>query len=173
MRSRIDVALARRLIDRQFPQWSSLPISEVELDGWDNRTFGLGSELSVRLPTGGWYAKQVEKEQRWLPVLAPQLPLPIPTPVAHGSPDDDFPHPWSVYRWLDGEPAASAPVADATEFATALARFLTALAGVDATGGPEPGDHNFFRGAPLGVYQGEALEAIDRLGDEVERIVAS
>ena len=58
----IDEALARRLIDSQFPEWSDLPITKVELDGWDNRTFRLGSELTIRLPTGDWYAKQVAKE---------------------------------------------------------------------------------------------------------------
>ena len=82
----IDAALARRLVDGQFPQWSDLPIAPVAFDGWDNRTFRLGSELTVRLPSGSWYAQQVEKEQRWLPVLAPQLPLPIPAPVARVSP---------------------------------------------------------------------------------------
>ena len=85
-RSSIDVALARRLVDAQFPRWSALAITEVAVDGWDNRTFRLGPELTVRLPSGEWYAKQVAKEQRWLPVLAPQLPLPIPTPVAAGAP---------------------------------------------------------------------------------------
>jgi aminoglycoside phosphotransferase (APT) family kinase protein len=165
----IDAALARRLVDRQFPQWSDLPVTTVELDGWDNRTFRLGSELSVRLPTGSWYAQQVAKEQRWLPVLAPQLPLPIPTPVAEGTPDSGFPYPWSVYRWLDGEPVATAGVADLTGFATALAGFLGALARVDATGGPEPGEHNFFRGGPLATYEAETVEAIDALGDEIPR----
>ena len=48
----IDVSLARRLIDGQFPQWSHLPITAVEVDGWDNRTFRLGAELTVRLPSG-------------------------------------------------------------------------------------------------------------------------
>jgi aminoglycoside phosphotransferase (APT) family kinase protein len=168
-RDRIDIALARRLVDSQFPHWSELPIREVALDGWDNRTFRLGSELSIRLPTGSWYAQQVEKEQRWLPALAPQLPLPIPAPVAQGRPDGDYPFPWSVYRWLEGEPAATAPVADLSGFATALAAFLNALAAVDATGGPEPGEHNWFRGAPLGVYEGETLDALERLGDEIPR----
>jgi aminoglycoside phosphotransferase (APT) family kinase protein len=70
-RSTIDVSLARRLIDSQFPVWSDLPIAEVEFDGWDNRTFRLGPAMSVRLPSGSWYAEQVDKEQRWLPVLAP------------------------------------------------------------------------------------------------------
>jgi aminoglycoside phosphotransferase (APT) family kinase protein len=165
----IDAALARRLIDAQFPQWSHLPIAPVEHDGWDNRTFRLGSELSVRLPSGAWYAKQVDKEQRWLPVLAPQLPLPIPTPVARGEPDPGYPYPWSVYRWLDGELASRARIDDLTGFAADLAAFLNALGRVEAVGGPQPGEHNFFRGGPLATYEGEALEAIDALGDEIPR----
>jgi aminoglycoside phosphotransferase (APT) family kinase protein len=164
----IDAALARRLVDAQFPQWSSLPIEPVELDGWDNRTFRLGSELSIRLPTGDWYAKQVSKEQRWLPVLAPRLPLPIPAPVAQGRPGDGFPYPWSVYRWLEGAPAAVAGVGDMVAFATDLARFLAALYRVDG-GGPPPGEHNWYRGAPLTTYEAETHEAIAALGDEIPR----
>jgi aminoglycoside phosphotransferase (APT) family kinase protein len=163
----IDVSAARGLIDRQFPQWSHLPLAAVEFDGWDNRTFRLGSELTVRLPSGDWYAQQVDKEQRWLPVLAPQLPLPIPSPVAKGEPDAGFPHPWSVYRWLDGEVASKARIGDRVRFATTLAGFLTALGRIDATGGPAPGQHNFYRGGPLATYEGETLQAIDALGDEV------
>jgi aminoglycoside phosphotransferase (APT) family kinase protein len=163
-RSTIDVSLARRLIDSQFPQWSDLPIAEVEVDGWDNRTFRLGSELTVRLPTGDWYAKQVDKEQRWLPVLAPQLPLPIPLPVAKGEPDSAFPYPWSVYSWLDGELASRRRIRNLPSFATTLARFLNALRGVYATGGPAPGEHNFYRGGPLATYEDETLQAIEALG---------
>ena len=123
----------------------------------------------MRLPSGDWYAKQVDKEQRWLPVLAPQLPLPIPTPVAKGAPDAGFPYPWSVYRWLDGELASRAHIDNLSSFATTLAGFLNALRRADATGGPPPGQHNFFRGGPLATYEQEALEAIDKLGDEVPR----
>jgi aminoglycoside phosphotransferase (APT) family kinase protein len=165
----IDVSLARRLVDSQFPQWSDLPITAVEFDGWDNRTFRLGSEFTVRLPTGDWYAQQVDKEQRWLPVLAPQLPLPIPSPVARGRPDFGFPYEWSVYRWLDGDLASKVRIGDLTGFATTLAGFLNVLGRVDATGGPGPGQHNFFRGGPLATYEDEALTAIDTLGDEVPR----
>jgi aminoglycoside phosphotransferase (APT) family kinase protein len=157
----IDAALARRLVDAQFPQWRGLPLRPVEHDGWDNRTFRLGDELSVRLPTGNWYALQVAKEQRWLPVLAPQLPLPIPTPVAHGAPGCGFPYPWSVYRWLDGEPAATARIDDLPAFADAVAGFLNALRAIDASDGPPPGRHNFFRGGPLATYEAETLAAID------------
>jgi len=163
----IDACLARRLVDSQFPQWSHLPIGSVELDGWDNRSFRLGSELTVRLPSGDWYAHQVDKEQRWLPVLAPRLPLPIPAPVARGEPGCGFPYPWSVYRWLDGEVAATARIADLPAFATDLAAFLSALRRIDAAGGPAPGEHNFHRGGPLATYEQETLEAIERLGSEI------
>jgi len=168
-RSAIDAALARRLIDSQCPQWSSLPITAVQLDGWDNRTFRLGSELSVRLPTGPWYAQQVDKEQRWLPVLAPRLPLPIPAPVHRGEPGCGFPYPWSVYRWIDGTPATLAAPADPAAFASALAAFLVALRRVEAAGGPPPGEHNFFRGGPLATYAADTLVAIDALGDAIPR----
>jgi aminoglycoside phosphotransferase (APT) family kinase protein len=165
----IDAALARRLIDAQFPQWSHLAIEPVEVDGWDNRTFRLGSELSIRLPTGDWYAQQVDKEQHWLPVLAPQLPLPIPTPVARGEPAAGYPYSWSVYRWLDGDLASRARIDDLTGFAASLAAFLNALARIDATGGPEPGQHNFYRGGPLATYEAETLAAVDALGQEIPR----
>jgi aminoglycoside phosphotransferase (APT) family kinase protein len=165
----IDVSLARRLIASQFPQWAHLRVAAVEFDGWDNRTFRLGSELTVRLPSGDWYAKQVDKEQRWLPVLAPRLPLPIPMPVAKGEPDAGFPYPWSVYRWLDGELASQATIGDLPGFATTLAGFLNALGRVDATGGPAAGEHNFYRGGLLATYEDEALEAVDALGNEVPR----
>ena len=164
---RIDAELARALVDSQFPRWSDLPITPVEVDGWDNRTFRLGTELTVRLPSGDWYAEQVAKEQRWLPVLGPRLELPIPAPVAQGEPGCGFPYAWSVYRWLDGELAARAPIGDPPRFAADLAAFLNALGRLDATGGPEPGRHNFFRGGPPATYDRETLEAIEALRGEI------
>jgi len=164
----IDEHLARRLVDQQFPQWAGLPVRRVDHDGWDNRTFRLGDRMTVRLPSGPWYALQVGKEQRWLPQLAPQLPLPIPVPLARGEPADGYPYPWSVYGWLDGEIATHAEIADLTAFATAVAGFLAALRRVDATGGPGPGEHNFFRGGPLTTYAEETVEAIAALGGEID-----
>ena len=156
----IDVALVRRLVDAQFPEYRGLPVRAVELDGWDNRTFRLGDDLSVRLPSARGYLGQVAKEHEWLPRLAPLLPLPIPSPVAQGEPDAGYPFPWSVYRWLPGTPLALAGEVDGVALATDLGRFLTALRQADATGGPPPGSHNFFRGDPPGVYRDEAIAAM-------------
>jgi len=166
-RDSLDAGLAERLVRAQFPQWADLPVRPVDLPGWDNRTFRLGDAMSIRLPTGPWYALQVEKEQRWLPVLAPQLPLPIPTPVAQGRPGQGYPYAWSVYRWIDGQPARRDTIGSLTTFATDLAGFLAALQRADATDGPQPGRHNFFRGAPLDTYEREARDAITELGGDI------
>src|SRR5215469_14946782 len=120
----ITADLVSRLIADQFPQWAGLPVRPVEADGWDNSTFRLGQTMSVRLPSTGAYVEQVDKEQRWLPVLAAQLPLPIPEPLAKGVPGNGFPRPWSVYRWIDGEPATAEGVTDMPGFAADLADFL-------------------------------------------------
>jgi len=166
---RIDAHLARTLVDAQFPQWAQLQIAPVSVGGVDNRTFRLGQDLSVRLPSGDWYALQVAKEQRWLPVLAPQLPLPIPQPVAQGDPGLGYPYPWSVYGWLDGEPASARSIADLCEFARTLAGFLNGLKRADPTGGPAPGRHNYYRGGPLSRYADEAYAAVAALKSEIDR----
>jgi aminoglycoside phosphotransferase (APT) family kinase protein len=169
----VDAALVRRLIAAQFPQWSGLSVRPVANPGWDNRSFRLGDELSVRLPSHERYAAQVAKEHRWLPRLAPRLPLPIPVPLAKGGPGEGYPWPWSVYRWLPGEPATVERIADLRAFASDLARFLAALHRIDPAGGPPPGPHNFFRGGPLTVYDAETQEAIVALADLLDADLAT
>lgn len=158
--------LAAQLVAEQFPQWAHLPVTPVELDGWDNSTFRLGDELSVRLPSGDRYVPQIEKEHRWLPVLAAELPLPIPQPVAKGEPGCGFPRPWSVYRWLPGRHALADEIDDLDELATTLASFLAALYAIDATGGPEPKPYG-NRGGPVSWWDAHTRWAIAAVADEM------
>ncbi len=163
-KSEITPELVERLLAAQFPEWRALPVTRVELDGWDNTTFRLGSEMSVRLPSGDAYAVQVDKEHRWLPVLAPQLPLPIPQPLAKGTSSPEFPRPWSVYRWLGGEPATLDRIGDVDRFAADLGGFLQALYRANATDGPRAGAQSFFRGGPLTTWNDETRAAVAALG---------
>lgn len=80
----ITPGLVSRLIASQFPHWADLPVRPVDVDGWDNATFRLGEHMSVRLPSSQACVEQVDKEHLWLPILAGQLPLPIPEPLAKG-----------------------------------------------------------------------------------------
>ncbi len=168
LRDEIDLSLAQRLVANQFPHWAHLPVRPVALDGWDNRTFRLGGDMSVRLPTAEPYSGQVPKEHEWLPRLAPLLPLPIPVPLAMGRPGLGYPWHWSIYKWLDGQPAALDGVADRVEFAATLAGFLHALYSIDSAGGPPPGKHNFLRGASPVVYDEEARNAVAALRTEID-----
>jgi aminoglycoside phosphotransferase (APT) family kinase protein len=164
----IDDTLARRLVATQFPQWADLAVRPVALGGWDNRSFHLGEQMLVRLPSAAHYAAQVDKEQRWLPRLAPLLPLPIPVPLAIGEPGQGYPWRWSVYRWLEGETAAPERIADLRDFATRLAQFLVALQHIDASDGPAPGAHNFHRGGALVTYDLETRQSIAVLKDRID-----
>lgn len=167
-RDDIDTDLVRRLVAGQFPRWVGLPVQPVAVSGWDNRTFHLGDEMTVRLPSAAGYIEQVEKEHRWLPVLAPLLPLPIPVSLARGVATEGYPWPWSVYRWLDGETARLDRISDLDAFATGLAGFLVALQAIDPTGGPLPGPHNFERGCPPAFYDAETRRAIGALDGEID-----
>jgi aminoglycoside phosphotransferase (APT) family kinase protein len=164
----VNASLVRELITAQFPHWAHLPIRPVESGGWDNRTFHLGDDMSVRLPSAEPYAAQVEKEHQWLPRLAPLLPLPIPVPLAMGAPACGYPWGWSIYRWLEGENATIERIADPRQFATSLAQFLMALQRIDPAGGPPPGLHNFYRGGPLSIYDSQTRQAIAALAGTID-----
>ncbi|MFG1604367.1 aminoglycoside phosphotransferase family protein [Actinoplanes sp. NPDC049265] len=164
----VDAEQVHRLVSGQFPELADLPIEPVANGGWDNWTFHLGPDRLVRLPSAAEYASAVDKEHRWLPALAARLPLPIPTPLALGKPGANYPYPWSIYRWLDGEPARADRVTDPLRFALDLARFLAALQNIDAAGGPQPGLHNWFRGGTLRAYDKKVHDALAELDGHVD-----
>jgi aminoglycoside phosphotransferase (APT) family kinase protein len=167
-RAGIDAALVTKLIDAQFPQWSGLPVVPVEADGWDNRTYRLGADMSVRLPTAEGYVAAVAKESAWLPRLAPHLPVAVPTVLGEGVPGEGYPFPWSVRRWLDGEPSAPERIGDLARVATAVGDFLLALQRSDATGGPLGGEHNWYRGASPAHYDDETRRCLAALAGRVD-----
>lgn len=167
-RAGIDAGLVRRLIAEQFPQWADLSVRPVAMEGWDNRTYHLGSEMTVRLPTAEGYAAAIEKEHRWLPHLAPGLPVPIPESQAMGDPTPDYPHHWSVRGWLPGETANAGRVDDHAEFARSIAGFIRALHTIDTTDGPAPGGHCFHRGGPPAYYDDETRLALKRLEGRID-----
>jgi aminoglycoside phosphotransferase (APT) family kinase protein len=159
----IDVALVGRLLAAQFPQWAVLPIEPVHSAGTDNALYRLGSDLTVRLPRIEGGTGQVDKEHRWLPRLAPHLPLTIPAPLALGTPGEGYPWQWSVYRWLEGDNATIERIAGPGQAARDLAYFIATLQRIDPAGGPSPGAHNSFRGVPLSTRDAETRAAIAEL----------
>jgi aminoglycoside phosphotransferase (APT) family kinase protein len=122
----------------------------------------------VRLPRREKNTRQLDKERRWLPRLAPLLPLAIPVPLAIGKPDEGYPFEWSIYPWLEGETATVDRIADLGQAATDLARFVAALQRVDPTDGPSPGEHNSSRGVPLATRDESTRAAITSLRGTID-----
>jgi aminoglycoside phosphotransferase (APT) family kinase protein len=135
----IDVPLVRRLLEQQLPHWASLPVAAVASAGTDHAMYRLGDALAVRLPRIDWAVAAVAHEQRWLPWLAPRLPLAVPLPLAAGQPGAGYPYPWSVVRWLPGVLPRVGALADAPRLAHELARFLVALHRLPVADAPPAG----------------------------------
>lgn len=164
----VDGELAAQLVAAQFPQWRGLAPAAVRSDGTDNALFRLGPSLVARFPRRETASAQAAKEARWLPELAPRLPLPIPAPLALGAASDAFPWAWSVCPWFDGADGASAPVADLVQAAADLGGFLAALRAADAANGPAAGMENSGRGLPLARLDERVRRDIAVLGAEID-----
>ncbi len=162
------VSLVVQLLHAQFPQWASLPIEPARSAGTGNALYRLGDDMVVRLPRIPSAVDQVDKEQKWLPILAPRLPLSIPTPLGRGKPNEDYPWHWSVYRWLKGRDATIEPIVNPLQAATDLAQFIAALQQIKDIDGPPPGQHNFYRGVPLATRDQETRAAIADLHDVLD-----
>jgi aminoglycoside phosphotransferase (APT) family kinase protein len=160
-----DVALVRRLLAGQFPHWADLAIEPVVSYGTDHDIYRLGDELAARLPRIGWATEQAAKEARWLPRLAPHLPLAVPVQLAMGHPAEGYPFAWSVYEWLPGE-NANGKIDDLDQAAVDLAAFVNALRLVDTTDAdPRP---RGARGGPLAELDEAVRRSIAQLGDRID-----
>jgi aminoglycoside phosphotransferase (APT) family kinase protein len=153
----VDETLVRALLAEQFPGWADLPLERAG-DGTVNVIYRLGEELSVRIPRRDGPETEDDLEFRWLPLLAPQLPVAIPRPVARGRPGAGYPWFWSVHTWLQGDlPTGPLAVAD-------VAGLVSALRRIELPAAPEPA---YGRGRPLAdrdAYVRAALERVDAPG---------
>ncbi|MCM4083158.1 aminoglycoside phosphotransferase family protein [Paractinoplanes hotanensis] len=157
--------LVRRLVAAQCPQWAGLPVAELpgEVEGTDHVLFRLGDELVARMPKIGWAVGQAESDARWLPLLAPLLPVRIPVPVFVGEPGFGYPWRWSVVPWLPGSTPPRLGSDDAV-LARDLASFVHALHAVDPVGGPVAKAGG--RGAPLRDIDASVRRGMSLLSEE-------
>jgi aminoglycoside phosphotransferase (APT) family kinase protein len=160
----MDVALVSDLLRRQHPDFADYEIREASA-GFDNTIWRLGDDFVVRLPRRAIGAVLMEHELRWLPELAPRLPLQVPTPIRAGQPSSQFAWPWSIAKWIEGSPGNSVRVETLRNGAEQFGRFLRSLH-VDA---PATAPVNEFRGVPLQRYESSFLTRLKQVGGHVDR----
>ena len=159
----IDIPLVQRLLAKQFPHWANLPLKPVPSAGTDNALYRLGKDMVVRLPRIDWAVGNVDKEFKWLPKLAPFLPVSIPTPLELGVPTKDYPWPWSVYRWLEGSNPIVGQIPDPLLMTNDLIAFIHALHKIDLPNGPISN-----RGVPLERQDTETRKALQQLDGMID-----
>ena len=162
------VALVRILVREQFPEWADLEVSEVSSQGWDNRTFRLGSVMSVRCPV----APVTRLRSTGSTAGAVSRPVPAdsdPDPCGQGAASRQFPWVWSVNRWIEGTPLDETPTGNLDDLAVDIAAFLRALQSTPTPAdAPQPEQANGFRGAPFDRYLAEGQAAVHMLDESLQ-----
>ncbi len=160
----VDAGLVRRLLRGQHPQWADLPLTRVESSGTVNAIYRLGDALAVRLPLLPEFADGIKREAQWLPHIGPLVPLETPQVIAVGEARDEYPLPWSVVRWIDGENATTSTIDDLGEAARRLGEFVVALRSVEPWGGP----NSNYRGRLLAERDEITRRSIEQVGGEFD-----
>lgn len=148
----VDEALVRRLLSTLSPAYDGLPLRRFAATGSTNALFRLGDDLLVRVPRQPGGTETIQKEQRWLPYVAPHLPVLVPEIVAVGEPGFGYPEMWSVVRFLPGDQPDVPTTGEAPRHGLAadLAAVVTALGSLDLP--PEAAVDPalaWYRGRPL------------------------
>ena len=162
---KIDSSLVRKLIANQFPDLRNLPVMPIKKQGHDNRTFRLGNELTVRLPSHPSYADAVKKEATALEALGGQLSVETPKIFGLGKPSREYQLPWSIRHWLIGKTWEDTQVTDKSSLARDLGQILVELRSIPADISLSAGKHSFYRGCHPSAYSDEVIESLRRMGD--------
>lgn len=148
----VGVDFVHRLLASQRPDISDLPITHVG-GGTDNSIYRVGDDYLVRMPRTPDKAALLQKELRWLPDLGRVLHWRIPVALHAGRPTDDFPLPWAIYRWLDGETATDSVVEDWATYGRDLAGFVNDLHSAELMGASRGGELAGYRGGLLQPHE--------------------
>jgi aminoglycoside phosphotransferase (APT) family kinase protein len=128
----------RTLVDEQFPEWGSLPVTGVAAHGTVNAIFRIGDRFTARFPLQPGNVDstrcRLESEAEAARELAGRTRFPTPEPVALGEPGARYPLPWSVQTWLPGVVATDEDPGESVAFAHDLADLIDDLRAIDTRG---------------------------------------
>ena len=128
----VDLETVRAFVGAQCPQWSSLPLRAMTTSGTEHTTYRLGNDLVVRVPRDADAEAGLPKEVEWVPRLRERIALEVPVVEHVGAPTPQYPHAWTVNRWIAGDDASSHVLAGdiPLHWADTLAELVRSLRGV-------------------------------------------
>jgi len=160
----IDEDLVRSLLASLTPAYDGLALSRLASTGSSNALFRLGDDLLVRVPRQPGGSSTIEKEQRWLPYVAPVIPVDVPEVVVVGEPTIGYAEKWSIVRFLEGTaptlPQDGEPPRH--DLARDLAAVVNGLRGLEVAPDAlaDPALH-WYRGDPLVDLDGDMRRMLD------------
>ncbi|OZE97249.1 aminoglycoside phosphotransferase [Rhodococcus sp. 15-1154-1] len=159
----ISISTVRALIDTQFSDWRDLALDQVHAGGTENAIFRIGTDLVARFRLEAHDVDttraEVLAELEVARELAGSTRFATPEPVALGEPGGDYPLPWSVQTWIDGDPATTGDLSQSEPFAEDLAEFIMQVRGIASGGRTYNG---CGRGGDLASHDDWVRECISR-----------
>jgi aminoglycoside phosphotransferase (APT) family kinase protein len=149
----------KKIIEESFPQYKNLPIKEVKFQGHDNRTFHLGDNLLIRLPSHERYSKSIEKEYFILNYIKSHFSTKITESVHIGMPCEFYPYNFLINKYIEGKSLNEIKLLDKKEFILDLCKFLNELWNIDINVNYDLKPDN--RGSHVGLYAYELLELLN------------
>ncbi|MDE3009087.1 MAG: phosphotransferase [Acidobacteriota bacterium] len=154
----VTTSLVRELLRRQHPEFAQLTLRRAG-EGFDNVQFRLGADLVVRLPRRAIGAELVVKEIEWLAEVTRDLPVTTPAPVVAGHPEDVYPWPWAIERWIEGRAGDGVALATRAANVDVIVEILRGL----RRPAPSTAPRNPVRGCALVARQQAFLEHLGAL----------
>ncbi|MCZ9881189.1 phosphotransferase [Arthrobacter sp. B2a2-09] len=161
------------LVRGLFPSVAESEVTAVESAGTVNYLYRVGTRCAAKFPMQGGDAGEARAvllaEHAAMREFAAVSTVPSPLPVAIGEPGGEYPLPWSVQTWIEGEIATPASAASSASFALDLAALIASLRQADTKGRSFSGEG---RGGELVAHDGwisqclqqsEGLLPVDRL----------
>ena len=97
-----DPPVATLLLREQAPHLTDMPVRPSSASVSSNWVLPRRDPGHPLARSDDYIADPVN-EVRWLPRLAPKLPVAVPDVVAVGQPSGTFPRPWAVVSWVPGD----------------------------------------------------------------------
>src|SRR5688572_22273296 len=100
---KIDIDIAKVVIEQQFKSLAPLTsISKID-EGWDNAVFLVDDCYIFRFPRRQLGVSLIDRENMLLPNIIDRFDINIPNPVFIGRPDQNYPYPFQGYKKLMGQ----------------------------------------------------------------------
>lgn len=135
---KITAAHAIDLISAQFPQFRGEDIVELDTAGTVNAIYRIGSGHAARFPLRmmdpAECARLLDAEAKASAEFNERCPFPSPRPVGIGRQSPDYPLPWLVQTWIEGQIATPTGLCGSSAFAFDLVRLIVSLRTVDLNG---------------------------------------